>query len=514
VAGRTPDVREPMDAEATSGYESRRDGDPRVGTIVAGHRIDGVVGRGGMGVVYRATELALERAVALKVISPDLADDPHARRRFITESKLAASIDHPNVIPVYHVGEHDGMLFLTMRFVVGDDLHAVLRREGVLELARAVDIVDQIAKGLDAAHTRGLVHRDVKPGNVLLAENDHVYLTDFGLTKRLAYDEEQTQTNGFVGTLDYISPEHLRGEPVDGRADVYALGCLAFKLLTGFVPFRVDYDYPREWAEQPTAAPPLADFRPDLAREVGRVLDRALRKDPSERYARASELSRDLQAAVATANAPEVAKPSSADAAQSDERSGSGRTKLHQHFRRDERRAAPEVDELLGSIELARREIRDAAKRSPLAYAGLGDELRELSLAIKQGRKGSVHDYNELVNPPRDIVQSRLQEELARADPKSRKLVAALKDQLLAKRRAEERLSDFTTELERVLVELDSLHHVVCGSTSAAPATERIVIERLRSLGGQMRAVNDEIAVLRTVQNEPPSVLARLSLDA
>jgi serine/threonine protein kinase len=488
-------------------HDSQGDEDPRVGTVVAGHRIESVVGRGGMGVVYRATELALERAVALKVLAPDLAEDDRARRRFVTESKVAASIDHPNVIPVYHVGEDDGLLFLTMRLVVGEDLSAVLRREGVLELTRALDIVSQIARGLDAAHARGLVHRDVKPGNVLLAENDHVYLTDFGLTKRLA-EGEQTQTNGFVGTLDYIAPEHLRGEPIDCRADIYALGCVTFKLLTGHVPFRVDYEDARAWAEQPTVAPPLADFRPDLPQTVDAVLARALRKDPSKRYARATELAADLQAAVAATG---VESPS-ARPAPDGEWSESGHTKLHGHFHKDERRSAPEVEELLASIDEARREIRDASKRSPLGYPGLADAVRELQVAIKQGAKCSRLDYDELVNPPRDVIKNRLQEELARADPKSRKLVAALKDQLLAKRRAAERLDGFTTELERVLVELDSLRHLISGSTAAAPATEQTVIQRLELLCVQVRAVNDEMAALRTAQSEPQRLLEGLTL--
>ena len=178
-----------------------------------------------MGVVYRATDLSLDRTVALKVLAEDVASDPDFRRRFVAESKLAASLDHPNVIPIYAAGEADGVLFIAMRFVDGEDLRTLLRAEGALEPGRAVKLIAQVASALDAAHAHGLVHRDVKPANVLVTPDDHVYLTDFGLSKRVAADADQTRTGLVLGTLDYIAPEQIRHEPIGPWTDVYSLGC-------------------------------------------------------------------------------------------------------------------------------------------------------------------------------------------------------------------------------------------------------------------------------------------------
>src|SRR6059058_4348505 len=206
------------------------------GDLFAGHRIDGVAGRGGMGVVYRATELALDRRVALKLITPALAGDPDFRARFVRESRAAASIEHPNVIPIFSAGEEQDVLYISMRFVDGQDLRALLRGEGRLEPRRAARIVAQVADALDAAHARGLVHRDVKPANILLAPEsgaEKIYLTDFGLTKNTASESGMTRTGMFVGTVDYIAPEQIRGDRLDARTDVYALTCVLYRALTG-----------------------------------------------------------------------------------------------------------------------------------------------------------------------------------------------------------------------------------------------------------------------------------------
>src|SRR4051794_39807185 len=204
------------------------------GDEVAGYVIEGVLGRGGMGVVYRARQGDLDRLVALKVIAPEIADDPAFVARFRAESRVAASVEHPNVVPIYEAGERDGMLFIAMRYVPGTDLRALLRESGSLHPSHAVRVVSQVAAALDAVHSAGLVHRDVKPANVLLAQPDeHVYLTDFGLARQAAASTAATAGGQVLGTLDYISPEQLRGQRVDARSDVYSLTALLYQLLEG-----------------------------------------------------------------------------------------------------------------------------------------------------------------------------------------------------------------------------------------------------------------------------------------
>ena len=271
------------------------------GDVFADHRIEGLAGRGGMGVVYRATELGLERTVALKVISPALAQEADFRERFVAESKAAASIEHPNVVPIYHAGEHDGVLYIVMRFIDGPDLRTLVRAEGRLEPERAAHVVAQVAGALDAAHRRGLVHRDVKPANVLLGDGDHAYLTDFGLTKRSATTDGGglSRAGGWVGTLGYVAPEQIRGERVDARTDVYALGCVLVHALTGNAPYMRDSDEATMWAH--LNAPPPSESVPP---EFEGVVARALAKDPSDRYPSAGDLGRAaLRAAGRSATA-------------------------------------------------------------------------------------------------------------------------------------------------------------------------------------------------------------------
>ncbi|HEX6391377.1 MAG TPA: protein kinase [Solirubrobacteraceae bacterium] len=268
------------------------------GDEFAGHRIEGVAGRGGMGVVYRARQLDLDRLVALKLIAPALAQDEAFRERFLAESRAAAAIEHPNVVPIYYAGEAGGRLYIAMRFVDGEDLRTRVRREGRLSPEAAAEVAAQIGAALDAAHARGLVHRDVKPANVLLGEREHVYLTDFGLTKRVNSLSGATRTGGWVGTLGYVSPEQIRGERTDARADVYALGCVLFHALTGSTPYQRDTDEATLWAHLNEPPPPVTSVVPDVPAEFEDVIARALAKDPEERFQSAGDLGRAALAAI------------------------------------------------------------------------------------------------------------------------------------------------------------------------------------------------------------------------
>jgi DNA-binding beta-propeller fold protein YncE len=273
-----------------------------IGTELAAHRIDAIAGVGGMGVVYKATDLALNRVVALKIIAESLAQDPEFRARFKQESELAASLDHPNVLPIYTAGEADGLLYITMRYVEGSDLREKITLEGKLSPTTAVRVISQVGSALDAAHKRGLVHRDVKPANVLLAGEkgrEHAYLTDFGLTKEAASQEGLTKTGMIVGTMDYIAPEQLQGSTVDARADVYALACVLYEALTGKVPFPRDTDVARMWAHMNEEPSPPSTITTGVSTDLDEVVRRGMAKDAEERYPSAGDLGRAAVAAAA-----------------------------------------------------------------------------------------------------------------------------------------------------------------------------------------------------------------------
>jgi serine/threonine protein kinase len=270
--------------------------DPRIGSVIAGHRIERLVGRGGMGVVYEAVDVALDRTVALKLIAPELAAEPGFRGRFMSESRIAASIDHPNVVPIYRAGEEGGLLFLAMRFVDGDDLRTLVARRGPLDPARAAVIVGQVAAALAAAHARGLVHRDVKPANVLVTGDDHCFLTDFGLVKDLAATTGITRTGEVLGTLDYVAPERIQGGETGPWTDVYALGCVLFFALTGHVVFPLEAPERKLWAHVSAPPPPLA--RAGIPPALDEVIAKALAKDPRERYDSAPALAAALDEAT------------------------------------------------------------------------------------------------------------------------------------------------------------------------------------------------------------------------
>jgi serine/threonine protein kinase/DNA-binding beta-propeller fold protein YncE len=273
-----------------------------IGSVLGGYRIEGVAGEGGMGRVYRATQIGLNRHVALKVIMPELAHEEDFRTRFTREAELSASIDHPNVIPVYEAGEADGRLFIAMRWVDGTDLRSVILREGGLDPARALAIVEQVAAALDAAHRGGLVHRDVKPANVMLTSThgqEHVYLTDFGLTKRAESVVALTRTGAFVGTPDYMPPEQIQGQRADARTDVYALGCLLFHALTAHPPYDRDTEIAKMYAHLHDPPPSVVAVAPQTPAGLDVVIARALAKQPDERYPSAGDLARAARAALA-----------------------------------------------------------------------------------------------------------------------------------------------------------------------------------------------------------------------
>jgi predicted Ser/Thr protein kinase len=268
-----------------------------VGSVFAGYRLEAVVGRGGMGMVYRARQVRPDRLVAMKVIVPELAQDPVFRQRFERESEVAASLEHPNVIPVYEVDEVDGLLFIAMRYVEGADLHTLIGAG--LDPASAVRIVEQVAGALDAAHAAGLVHRDVKPANVMVGDvggRAHAYLTDFGLTQRTAASRALTRTGAFMGTVDYAAPEQIRGERVDARTDVYALACVLYETLTREVPFPRDSTPAAMWAHLDSPPPSVLACGIELPPATDEVIRRGMAKDPDERFQSAGDLA---QAALA-----------------------------------------------------------------------------------------------------------------------------------------------------------------------------------------------------------------------
>jgi serine/threonine-protein kinase len=271
--------------------------DTRVGTELGGYRIERVIGRGGMSSVYLAEHVRLGRKVALKVLAPELAGSERFHDRFLRESKLAASIDHPNIVPIYDADEAEGVLYIAMRYVEGSDLKQAIRDSGGLEPLRTSAIVDQVASALDAAHARGLVHRDVKPANVLLTRDDHAYVSDFGLTKRAVSVSGLTETGQLIGTIDYVAPEQIKGDPVDHRADVYSLGCLLFECLTGHAPYPRDIEVGVLWAHVETPPPSLTEERSDLPPEVDDVVALAMAKDPAERTETAGDVAAGFRSA-------------------------------------------------------------------------------------------------------------------------------------------------------------------------------------------------------------------------
>jgi tRNA A-37 threonylcarbamoyl transferase component Bud32/CheY-like chemotaxis protein len=272
--------------------------DAHLGRVVAGYRIEERIGRGGMGLVYRAEHLNLRRRAAIKIIAPELADASGFRERFNREARIAAALQHPNIVTVYDAGEEDGLLYLAMQYIEGNDLSAVLRSQGRLRPYRALDVCRQIAAALDAAHAQGLIHRDVKPANVLI-EGRTAFLTDFGLTKRIEGTRTQlTKAGDVVGTIHYVAPEQIEGGRVDARTDIYSLGCLVYHCLTGELPFARDTDVAVIYAHLSEEPPRITSVRPELPGGLDAVIAKALEKAPERRFQTCADLMSAARAVI------------------------------------------------------------------------------------------------------------------------------------------------------------------------------------------------------------------------
>jgi predicted Ser/Thr protein kinase len=262
------------------------------GTVLAGFRVEAPIGEGAMGAVYLAAD-STGRRVALKLLSPELARDERFRRRFLRESELAGSLDHPHIVPTLAAGEDKGVLYLAMAYVEGSDLRKLLQREGRLEPRRAIELIEQVAGAVDAAHAAGLVHRDVKPGNILIAsdaEGERAYVCDFGLARHVSSVSSLTSERGFIGTIDYVPPEQIEGGPIDGRADVYSLGCVLYECLAGARPFEHESELSVVFAHLNEPPPRLSELRPELPEAFDGVFASALAKSPDDRYSTCGEL--------------------------------------------------------------------------------------------------------------------------------------------------------------------------------------------------------------------------------
>ncbi len=254
------------------------------GSTFAGYEVESVVGAGGIGILYRAHQVRLDRLVALKLVEPEVARDPVIRERLRREARTVAALDHPNVVPLYEAGEEDGTVYIVTRWVEGTELGTLIQGGGPLEPGRAARTAAQIAAALEVAHEKGLVHRDVKPSNVILTPEDHVYLTDFGLAKRAGTAAGLTAVDQMLGTVDYVAPEQIEGSEPDARGDVYALGCVLFESLTGEPPFASQKGgMAKMWAHVNAAPPSVRERRPDVPPALEDVIRRATAKAPDAR---------------------------------------------------------------------------------------------------------------------------------------------------------------------------------------------------------------------------------------
>jgi pSer/pThr/pTyr-binding forkhead associated (FHA) protein len=287
-----------------------------IGSEIGGYRVAGLIGQGGMSAVYLADSVATGRQVALKVLASELASSEEFRRRFLRESRYASSLNQPNIVRVHAIGESDGLLYMAMDYIRGADLKTLLALEGPLEAERALRLLGQVASALDAVHASGVYHRDVKPGNVIVAsgegpeERDHCYLTDFGLSKNPSQDSRAlTAAGAFVGTYHYTAPEQILGKEIDAAVDVYSLGCLVYECLTGEPPFQGKQEAEVLHAHIEEPPPPVREKRPDLPPRIDQVVAKAMAKSPADRYATCAALIQAARAAVSPAATPRAAAP-------------------------------------------------------------------------------------------------------------------------------------------------------------------------------------------------------------
>jgi len=254
------------------------------GSTFAGYEVESVVGLGGIGILYRARQIRLDRPVALKVVEPESARDPVVRERLRREARAVAALDHPNVVPLYEAGEKDGTVYIVTRWVEGTELGTLLHDEGAMEPGRAAWTAAQIASALEIAHEKGLVHRDVKPSNVIVTAEGHAYLTDFGLAKRVETAAGLTGADQILGTVDYVAPEQIEGSEPDARSDIYSLGCVLYEMLSGEPPFSAQKGgMAKMWAHVNSDPPPLRERRTDVPPALDDVMRRAMARDPNAR---------------------------------------------------------------------------------------------------------------------------------------------------------------------------------------------------------------------------------------
>jgi serine/threonine protein kinase len=274
------------------------------GTLIGGYRVEGVLGRGSWGVVYRATQLSLNRAVAVKVLGADACEDEAFLERFRREALMQGSLDHPHIVPVHEAGASEHGPFIAMRMVPGPNLKDLIV-VGTLDPERTLRILFPVADALDVAHEAGLTHRDVKPQNILIGTRDHPFLADFG-SMRAREMVPLTGTGQFIGTIDYAAPEQIQGEAPGPATDVYALTCVLFECLTGSVPFELPNDAAVLYAHLARPAPPATDRRPELPVEIDDVIARGMAKDPAERFPSAMDAMRDAARALGMPDHPIV----------------------------------------------------------------------------------------------------------------------------------------------------------------------------------------------------------------